>query len=198
MYYTTDKNEHGLAHDPFKAIVAPRPIGWIGTQDDKGVKNLAPYSYFNAIADQPKMVMFSSHGEKDSYHNCKVSGGFSVNIVGLAQLDEMNKSSAQFAPQIDEFDQCKIAHGQCERINAPFVKHAVAVLECQVTEMFAPKTINGSHPHARMTIGQVVAIHIQDDMIHKGRFDVTKAKPLSRLGYFDYSHIENIFELKRP
>lgn len=198
MFYTTDDNNHGLPHDPFKAIVAPRPIGWIGSQDKNGVKNLAPYSYFNAIADHPKLVMFASSGQKDSVTNCQQNGCFSVNIVGLGHLEQMNKSSADFPADRDEFIECDIPSQTCKMINAPMVQGAVAVLECQVSDIFAPKTIDGTHNHAQMVIGQVVAIHIQDEMIKDGRFDVTSAQTLSRLGYFDYSHIDKVFELRRP
>lgn len=198
MFYQTDLNEHGLAHDPFKAIVAPRPIGWIGTQDDKGIKNLAPYSYFNAIAEQPKLVMFSSMGEKDSVRNCRKTGAFSVNMVGLLQVDVMNESSANFAADQDEFTECDIGFKSCQLIDAPYVEDAFAVLECVVTDISSPQTIKGAHRSAHMVTGEVVGIHIQERVISDGRLDVTKAQPVSRLGYFDYSHIERIFELKRP
>lgn len=198
MFYRTDTNLHGLAHDPFKAIVAPRPIGWIGTQDDSGIKNLGPYSYFNAIADQPKLVMFSSMGEKDSVRNCRSNGGFSVNMVGLSQVDAMNASSASFAPEQDEFTECAIGFKSCELVNAPYVEEAFAVLECMVTGIFPPPTVNGAHKSAHMVIGEVVGIHIQEHVLLNGRLDVTKAQSVSRLGYYDYSHIEQVFELKRP
>lgn len=198
MFYRTDTNQHGLAHDPFKAIVAPRPIGWIGTQDDKGIKNLGPYSYFNAIADQPKLVMFSSMGEKDSVRNCRISGGFSVNMVGLPQVRVMNASSADFAPEQDEFTECAIGFKSCELVNAPYVVEAFAVLECLVTDILSPKTLDGVHKSAQMIIGEVVGIHIKERVLSNGRLDVTKAQSVSRLGYYDYSHIEHVFELKRP
>lgn len=198
MFYDSLENNHGLPHDPFKAIVAPRPIGWIGSKGNDGSRNLAPYSFFNAIADKPHLVVFSSMGEKDSLRNCTETGVFSANMVGMSQIDQMSKSSASLPYGEDEFSFSDLEAGQCELIDAPYVKGAYSVLECKVTDILRPKTIDGHHPSAHLIFGQVIGIHIEDKIIVDGKLDLEKVKPVTRLGYRDYAAVETIFELKRP
>lgn len=198
MFYNTAENKHGLAHDPFKAIVAPRPIGWIGSKGGDGSLNLAPYSFFNAIADSPKLVMFASGGRKDSVQNCEETGEFSVNMVGYSQVEAMNQSSAPYDYGVNEFEKSGLTAGQCELIDAPRVIGAYAVLECKVTDISKPKTLEGEHESAHFVIGQVVGIHIQDDVIVNGRLDAGKTQTVSRLGYMDYSVVKDVFEVLRP
>ena len=110
MHYDARKNEHGLPHDPFKAIVAPRPIGWIGSQNKKGQKNLAPYSYFNGVSDQPHYVMFSSNGLKDSLINAEETGVFTASLATSNLFDQMNVSSVPAKYGTDEFELCEKKH----------------------------------------------------------------------------------------
>lgn len=198
MFYNCTENEHGLAHDPFKAIVTPRPIGWIGSKGMDGSLNLAPYSFFNAIADSPKLIMFASGGRKDSVRNCQETGQFSVNMVGYSHVDEMNQSSAPYDYKIDEFEKAGLKPGQCQLIDAPLVLDAYAVLECKVTDIIKPKILDGEHPSAYLVIGQVMGIHIKDDVLVDGRLDSRKTQTVSRLGYMDYAMVKDAFEIKRP
>ncbi|WP_018899906.1 flavin reductase family protein [Rhizobium sp. 2MFCol3.1] len=198
MFYTTDQNRHGLAHDPFKAIVSPRPIGWIGSKGRDGTLNLAPYSFFNAVSDRPKLVMFSSSGRKDSYRNASETGEFTCNFVSRNLIDKMNMSSAAVAYDVDEFALSGLTPKKGELVDAPYVAEAFAVLECKVTEIIEPKSLSGE-PSENVTIfGQVVGIHIDEAILRDGRIDMGLARPVARLGYMDYSESSDVFELFRP
>lgn len=198
MFYNAQENIHGLPHDPFKALVSPRPIGWIGSQNKDGALNLAPYSFFNAIAENPKLIMFSSMGRKDSLRNCEDTGVFSVNMVGFSQIQAMSDSSAALGHGDDEFTHAGLVSKQCRLIDAPYVDGAFAVLECKVSDIIVPKTLTGQHDTATMVIGQVVGIYIDDHVVIDGKVDVTKVQPAARLGYRDYSIVEKTFEIMRP
>ena len=198
MFYTTDENRHGLAHDPFKAIVSPRPIGWIGSKGRDGTLNLAPYSFFNAVSDRPKLVMFSSSGRKDSYRNASETGEFTCNFVSRNLIDKMNTSSAAVAYDVDEFALSGLTPKKGELVDAPYVAEAFAVLECKVTEIIEPKSLSGEPSENVMIFGQVVGIHIDEAILRDGRIDMGLAKPVARLGYMDYSESSDVFELFRP
>ncbi|MFK0330962.1 flavin reductase family protein [Rhizobium sp. NPDC090275] len=198
MFYTTDQNRHGLAHDPFKAIVSPRPIGWIGSKGRDGTLNLAPYSFFNAVSDRPKLVMFSSSGRKDSYRNASETGEFTCNFVSRNLIDKMNMSSAAVAYDVDEFALSGLTPKKGELVDAPYVAEAFAVLECKVTEIIEPKSLSGEPSENVMIFGQVVGIHIDEAILRDGRIDMGLARPVARLGYMDYSESSDVFELFRP
>jgi flavin reductase (DIM6/NTAB) family NADH-FMN oxidoreductase RutF len=198
MFYTTDQNRHGLAHDPFKAIVSPRPIGWIGSKGRDGSLNLAPYSFFNAVSDRPKLVMFSSSGRKDSYRNASETGEFTCNFVSRNLIDKMNMSSAAVAYDVDEFALSGLTPKKGELVDAPYVSEAFAVLECKVTEIIEPKSLSGEPSENVMIFGQVVGIHIDEAILSDGRIDMALARPVARLGYMDYSESSDVFELFRP
>ena len=191
MFYRPEDG-HGLPHNPFNAIVAPRPIGWIGTRGTAG-DNLAPYSFFNAVAYTPPQVMFASTGEKDSVTNIRETGVFSVNVVGAAQIAAMNASSAAVAPGVDEFALAGVAKAPCETIPCPRVAEAPAVLECRVTQIVALKGDGNS-----LILGEVTGIHLRDDCLKGGRFDATLWQPVGRLGYRDYCTVRELWELGRP
>lgn len=198
MFYRTDTNKHGLPHDPFKALVAPRPIGWIGSQDGAGHRNLAPYSFFQAIADRPKLVMFSSVGRKDSVRNIEATGCFSANMVGAPQAEAMNRTSAAVGHGVDEFELGGLEALPCTIIDAPRVAGAFATLECLLTEIRVPATLDDTPTDAFMVFGQVVAIHLDESVLTDGLVDASKAKPVSRLGYFDYAITDETFVMRRP
>jgi flavin reductase (DIM6/NTAB) family NADH-FMN oxidoreductase RutF len=198
MFYETADNRHGLAHDPFKAIVAPRPIGWIGTRAQDGSLNLAPYSFFTAISDVPKMVMFSSSGRKDSVRNIEETGVFTVSVAGRALAEPMNKSSAPVPHGESEFALAGLTPVMGSLVEAPFVGEAYAALECRVTELFQPRTLAGTTSDNHVVIGEVVGIHIQEAAIREGRFDMATVRPLGRLGYMDYCDAGDVFEMMRP
>ena len=199
MFYRPE-NGHGLPHNPFNAIVTPRPIGWISSQDQNGNRNLAPYSFFNAVAYIPPQVMFSSTGQKpdqdgtkDSVANIRETGVFVVNIVEYAMRDAMNVSSATFDKTDDEFTKTGIDAIACETIEGFRVHGAPASLECKLTQILK---LPGETNFA--VFGEVTGVHMRDDCMVDGLFDVRKFQPLSRLGYRDYSVVDNIFSLDRP
>jgi flavin reductase (DIM6/NTAB) family NADH-FMN oxidoreductase RutF len=199
MFYEP-KNGHGLSHNPFNAIVTPRPIGWISTRDAQGIDNLAPYSFFNAVAYVPPQVMFASTaskadqiGTKDSVANIRETGVFCVNIVEYAMRDAMNATSATLGKEVDEFAHAGLDKAACETIACSRVALAPAALECKVTQIL---TLEGDENYA--VFGEVVGVHMRDDCLVDGRFDITTYHPLSRLGYRDYSVIRDLFTLSRP
>ncbi|MCB1386919.1 MAG: flavin reductase family protein [Nitratireductor sp.] len=198
MFFDPRQDNGGLPHSPFKALVAPRPIGWISTRSAEGVANLAPYSFFNAVASRPDMVMFSSAGWKDSVENIRATGEFACNYVGRDMIAGMNASSAEVGPQVSEFDLAGLEMAECRMIAAPRVKAAPAALECRVAKIFEIEDADGNASGHFMVIGQVVGIHIDDAYIRNGRFDAAAAGPVTRLGYMDYGHLGEMFELFRP
>jgi flavin reductase (DIM6/NTAB) family NADH-FMN oxidoreductase RutF len=198
MFYTTDTNRHNLAHDPFKAIVAPRPIGWIGSRGRDGSINLSPYSYFNAVSDHPKIVMFSSGGRKHSARNAEETGVFTANFVSRHLVEHMNASSIAVPYGIDEFAIAGLTAKTGELVDAPYVAEAFSVLECRVTEILRPKTLSGEPAENLMVFGEVVGIHIDPAIIRDGRLDMSIARPVARMGYMDYSEGSDVFEMFRP
>ncbi|MGA1804225.1 flavin reductase family protein [Rhizobium sp. HT1-10] len=198
MFYSTDSNRHGLAHDPFKAIVTPRPIGWIGSKGRDGSLNLSPYSFFNAVCDTPKIIMFSSQGRKDSARNAEETGAFTANFVSRNLVDKMNASSAAVPYGVDEFALAGLTARMGTLIDAPYVAEAFAVLECRVTEIRNPMTLAGVPAGNVMVFGEVVGIHIDEAIIRDGRLDMELARPMGRMGYMDYSEASSVFELLRP
>jgi flavin reductase (DIM6/NTAB) family NADH-FMN oxidoreductase RutF len=199
MFYRP-QDGHGLPHNPFNAIVTPRPIGWISSRDSEGHNNLAPYSFFNAIAYVPPQVMFTSTGSKadqgetkDSVSNIIDTGVFCVNIVEYAMRDAMNASSEMLPKEVDEFAHAGLQMDECETINCGRVAGAPASLECKLT-----KVIELPGQSNRMVLGEVTGVHIRDNTLVDGRFDVTTFQPLARLGYMDYARITDLFELVRP
>ncbi|MEM7630972.1 MAG: flavin reductase family protein [Pseudomonadota bacterium] len=191
---------HGLPHNPFNAIVTPRPIGWISTRGGDGSDNLAPYSFFNGVAYVPPQVMFAStgakddrDGTKDSVANLRDTGVFCVNVVEEAARDVMNQTSGPWDAQTDEFALAGIDKADCTEIACARVASAPASMECRVTQIVQ---IEGAANY--VVFGEVVGVHLRDDCIVDGIFDVLTYRPLTRLGYRDYSVIDDKFSLKRP
>ncbi len=199
MFYRTDTNEHGMSHDPFKAIVAPRPIGWIGTKGRDGSYNLSPYSFFNIVSDRPKLVMFSSSGRKHSLKNAEETGVFTASLASRHLAHQMNASSAPVDYGVDEFELAQLTARLGELVDAPYVAEAFSVLECRVTEIIQPRGLDGQPAESIMVFGQVVGIHISEDIIRDGRIDMGLARPLARMGYRDYTDGgSEVFEIVRP
>ena len=199
MFYRPEDG-HGLKHNPFNAIVTPRPIGWISTRDSQGQDNLAPYSFFNAVAYVPPQVMFAStsakpdrDGTKDSVDNIRQTGVFCVNIVEYAMRDAMNLTSGPWPRETDEFAKAEIARASCSEIACSRVENAPASLECKMTQIVK---LDGEANF--LVIGEVVGVHMRDDCIEDGMFNVLAFEPLTRLGYRDYSRITEVFSLARP
>ncbi len=199
MFYEP-RQGHGLPHNPFSAIVSPRPIGWIATRSAEGQDNLAPYSFFNAVAYTPPQVMFAStstkpdrDGTKDSVANIRETGVFCVNIVEYAARDAMNATSGPWPREVDEFDHARLARTECTMIPAARVAGAPAALECRMTQIVQlPGEAN------LVVFGEVVGVHLRDDCLIEGRFDITRFQPLARCGYRDYAVVRDLFALARP
>ncbi|MFZ9508944.1 MAG: flavin reductase family protein [Burkholderiaceae bacterium] len=201
MHFDTATNQHGMRHDPFKAVVVPRPIGWIGSVSPEGVNNLAPYSFFNAIADKPPMVMFSSQGYKDSQRNIEATGEFTCSLATRALTQQMNMSSAPVAADVDEFLLAGLTAVPGHYVRAPRVAESPVALECKLWKMFRLPGPGGEGESSyTLIIGRVVGMYIDDAVIRNGRVDIAAVQPLARLGYMDYSFLsaENMFELNRP
>jgi flavin reductase (DIM6/NTAB) family NADH-FMN oxidoreductase RutF len=191
----------GLSHNPLKAIVSPRPIGWISSRGNDESVNLAPYSYFNATSEQPPMVMFSSaprsKTSKDSLRNVLETKEFVVNIVSGALGEAMNISSGSFPYGTNEFTEAGLAMANCETILVPRVKAAPAALECRLWQTIElPTPEDGAA--STIVLGTVTGVHIADEVIVNGKIDVTIYQPLARLGYKDYTQISALFEMNRP
>jgi flavin reductase (DIM6/NTAB) family NADH-FMN oxidoreductase RutF len=199
MFYRPEEG-HGLPHNPFNAIVTPRPIGWISTRGADGQDNLAPYSFFNAVAYVPPQVMFASTSAKpdrgdtkDSVANIRETGVFCVNIVSEALRDAMNQTSGAWGREVDEFTDAGLDKAACETIACSRVAASPASLECKLTQIVQlPGEANF------VVFGEVIGVHMRDDCMVEGRFDVTRFNPLTRLGYQDYSVIRETFSLRRP
>ncbi len=196
MFYDTQSNAHGLRHDPFKAIVAPRPIGWISTLGPDGIVNLAPYSFFNAVAENPPYVMFASAGRKDSQRNAEATGEFVCSIVSYDLREAMNLTSASVGPDIDEMALAGLAPAPSRLVKPPRVAPAPAALECRYWKT-VPLPSRGAEGYA-MVIGEVVGVHIEDRFIVDGRVDTVAMQPIARMGYGDYAVVEGKFSLRRP
>ncbi len=202
MFYET-KDHHGLKHNPFKSLVVPRPIGWISSQDGNGVVNLAPYSFFNGVASEPPTVMFSSNGVhsegsyKDSVKNVRDTGEFVCNLATWEIREAMNTTSAMVARSVDEFELSGLTPVPSRLVKPPRVKESPVHLECkylQIVELPCDKPEQSN----LVVFGQVVGIHIDDSIISDGMIDMNVFKPIARLGYFDYSVVDNVFSMRRP
>lgn len=202
MFYTPGNHkDHGLSHNPFKAIVSPRPIGWISSISADGKPNLAPYSFFNAVSETPPMVAFSSspgaNGEKDSLINARDTAEFVVNIVSKEQMQAMSNTSADLAHGESEFDFAGLTQTPASLVKAPMVAGAPCQLECKLWDIITlPPSPDGQNNH--LVIGQVVGVHIDEGIITDGKVDVLKFNPVARLGYMDYTAVEDVFPLARP
>ena len=192
----------GLPHDPFKSCVVPRPIGWISTIGADGAVNLAPYSFFNAAATEPPMVMFSSngkqaHGTKDSVANAEATGEFVCNMATWDLRDPMSQTSRPVPPEVDEFEIAGLETQPSELVKPPRVKASPIHLECvyhQTLEL--PCDIEGGRN--AICLGRVVGVHIRDEFLTDGKVDIARIKPLARLGYQNYTVAEKVLTLSRP
>ena len=198
-YFYQPNLGHGLAHDPLKAIVAPRPIGWISTVDPDGRGNLAPYSFFNMVCDAPPMVMFSSFGWKDSVRNVEQTGEFVANLATRALAEAMNVTSLPVGADIDEMALAGLAAAESRVVRAPRVAAAPAALECRCLQIQTLRDLDGKETSTFMVIGQVVGVHIDPAFLKDGLFDTAAARPLGRCGYkADYVEVAQLFEMPRP
>ena len=198
MFYDPHLKNHGLPYNPFKAIVVPRPIGWITTLDGKGRVNLAPYSYFNAFSDDPPIVGFSSTGYKDSVTNVAETGEFVCNMASLDFFENVSLTSAPLAHGEDEMVHAGLEPAPSRLVKPPRVAGIAAALECKRLSITELKDMDGKGVNSFLVLGQVIGVYIDDRFIKDGRLDTLSIKPLSRLGYQDYAAVERIFSLARP
>ena len=198
MDYDADLRNHGLPHDPLKALIVPRPIGWLSTMDANGVVNLAPYSYFNLIAEHPAYVMFSSAGRKDSQTNIEETGEFVYNLVTEDLVDLAVASSEPYPPDQSEPERVGIRMRPSKRVAPPAVAAAKANLECVYHRTIELPGLNGKANRNSVVIGHVVHVHIDDDVIEDGIARTERFGPVGRLGYLDYSTVSNTVVRARP
>jgi len=197
MFYDALRNDHGLEVDPFKAIVAPRPIGWVSTLSRDGIANLAPFSFFNAVADDPHYVVLGIGAGKDTLRNARETGEFAVNMATSKLREQMNASSASAAPHVDEFDLVHLAKAPCRMIRSPRVGESPACLECRVFKIEDLPDDEG-HMHYGLIIGRVIGIHIDDRFIDNGRVNTAAMQPIARMGYSEYATVTEAWRMRRP
>ena len=197
MFYETETNNHGLRHNPFKALVAPRPIGWISTISSDGVVNLAPYSFFNGVSDVPPFVMFSSAGPKDSQRNAEETGEFVCSLATYDLREHMNATSAGVGPEIDEFDLADLTPAPSRLVKPPRVAESPVALECKHFKTIPLPAAEGRDPYS-VVLGHVVGIHIDESVLDDGLVDMQKLRLIARLGYMDYTVVDTVFSMDRP
>lgn len=199
-FYETS-NGHGLNRDPLKAIIAPRPIGWISTVSADGVANLAPYSFFNQFFDDPAIIGFSSVTFKDSVRNIEATGEFAFNLATRPLAEAMNVTTWAFPPDVDEFARAGLEKAPCRLIRPPRVAASPATLECRLSQLIQLKDAAGALLDGWMVLGEVIAVHINTALIRDGRFDTGAAQIITRAGYAaDYWEIgeSGHFKMARP
>src|SRR5262245_34338860 len=198
-YFYEPSKGHGLSHDPFKAIVAPRPIGWLTTVDPEGHVNLAPYSFYNAFCEVPPIVGFSSSGKKDSQRNIEATGEFVANLVTRKHALAMNLTSAPFPHGVDEMERAGLAAAPSRLVRPPRVADAPAALECKLLLVLPLKDLEGRLTGNTLLLGQVVGVHIDRAFLKDGLFDLTAAQTIARCGYRGaYTEVTRLFEMLRP
>jgi flavin reductase (DIM6/NTAB) family NADH-FMN oxidoreductase RutF len=204
MFYEPRAKNHGLPHDPFKSLVIPRPIGWISTIGVDGIVNVAPYSHFNICSIEPHAVMFSAGAQKradrrkDSQRNAEDVGEFVVNFATYDLREEVNATSAPVGSEVSELDIANLTTLPSRLVRPPRIAQSPIHLECKhLMTIVLPCSEPGGDRNS-IVIGEVVGVHIADDALKDGMIDVTKIRPLARLGYMDYAFIDKSFTMRRP
>jgi flavin reductase (DIM6/NTAB) family NADH-FMN oxidoreductase RutF len=197
MFYDAVKNDHGFQNDPFKALVAPRPIAWVSSLSAAGVANLAPFSYFNAFAHSPHYVAVGFGPARDSLRNIEETGDFAINLATFELREAMNATSAHVAPDVDEFALARLTKAPCRMIAAPRVAESPACFECRL-HLVVPLPDDQGHAEDHMVIARVLGIHIDDRFISGGRVDTAAMRPIARLGYSEYTTVTEAWRMHRP
>ena len=200
MFYETADNKHGLKHDPWKALVFPRPIGWISSVNKAGICNLAPYSFFNAVSSNPHYVVFGSGGRKDSVRNAEETGEFVCSLATWDLRYNMNTSSAAVAPGVDEFPLSGLTAAPSRLVRPPRVKESPVSFECKYWKTVELPDADGNGADHFVVFGRVVGIYIDDQFVKNGLVDTAAMRPIARLGYMDYGVLtpETVFTIHRP
>jgi flavin reductase (DIM6/NTAB) family NADH-FMN oxidoreductase RutF len=201
LHFYEPRNGHGLKHDPFNAIVGPRPIGWISSRDAKGNVNLAPYSFFNGFSYHPPIIGFSSTSPKDTLKNVQETGEFVWNLATKDLAQHMNATAAHVARDVNEFTIAGLTAVPCRIVNVPRVAESPVSFECKLTQIIRLQGADGKEAQAWLTLGEVVAVHIDKAMIKDGVYRTGLAHPIVRAGrkgdYFEIKD-EDMFEMARP
>ena len=200
MFYDAIENRHGLPHDPLKALLVPRPIGWISTVSRDGICNLAPYSFFNGVGEKPGYVVFGSAGIKDSLKNIEENGEFVCSMATWDLRFHMNMSSASVPYGVDEFPLAGLTAVASKLVKPPRVKESPVALECKyVSTTTTPRHEKTGKIH-HLVLGLVIGVYIDDRFITGGLVDTGAMKPIARMGYRDYAVVlpENVFTLGLP
>lgn len=203
MHYDPRTNERPLPWDPFKSCTVPRPIGWLSTISTDGIANLAPYSQWQNLTFDPPLVMFAANGypdgrKKDTVINAEQTGWFVWNMATWDLRDAVNQSAQDFDYNVDEFEHAGVTKADCIDAPAPRVAESPCHFECRYlsTQHFAG---NSNVGNVDVVFGEVVRIHVKDDVItDSGKIDIPKIKPIARMGYYDYTVIDSVFEMKIP
>jgi flavin reductase (DIM6/NTAB) family NADH-FMN oxidoreductase RutF len=199
MYYDPRHKPIPLPHDPLTALVVPRPIGWISTLGRNGIVNLAPYSFFNAVAANPPFVMFSSAGVKHSQLNAEQTGEFVASLATCELREEMNITSAMVGAEVSEPELARLEMAPSIAVKPPRVKKSPVALECRYVKTVDLPGPDGKPHSFSIVIGEVVGIYIDDGVIMNGIVDLSQARPIARLGYLDqYTVVDTIFKMTRP
>ena len=200
MFYQPKKNPFSI--DPYKSLIFPRPIGWISSIDKKGIVNLAPYSYFNAIADDPPQIMFvagasdRSSQKKDTLTNIMATKEFVVNFATSATRNQMNLSSKDIHKDDDEFVLTKLKKRKSRLVKVPSVANSPVNLECKLLKSIKLKS--SLRKFSTMVMGEVIGIYIKDSFIEKGRVNSAAMRYVARMGYSEYTTVSSKFKMKRP
>ena len=198
FFEPTERDRTLLPHDPLKAIVAPRPIGWISSISATGVANLAPYSFFNMFSENPWIVGFSSNTLKDSITNIVETGEFVYNLATRSHIEAVNQSSLPAPPEIDEFAFLGIDSATSRIVKPRRVAAAPCSFECKWIETINLKGLSGKQTGWYLVLGEVVGVHIEESIIENGVVDIVKMQPLARCGYMDYAWVQEVVSRTRP
>ena len=198
MFYETARDNHGLPFNPLKAIIAPRPIGWITTMSSQGEINLAPYSYFNGFSTRPPIVGFSSEGRKDSVSFVEQTREFVCSLATYELREQMNITSGPAARGINEMELAGLEPAPSRLVKPPRVAASPCALECKLLQVVALNDLSGASADSYLVLGQVVGVHIDDRFIKNGMLDTAAMQPIARCGYHDYAVVESVFSLVRP
>ncbi len=199
MFYEPDKRDRALLpYDPFKAIVAPRPIGWITSISANGEVNLAPYSFFNGVNSRAHLVMFGSEGFKDSVSFIEQTREFVCNLATWDLRDAMNATAAPVPRGVNEMKLAGLVPAPSRLVKPPRVAASPCALECKLVKIVAVETADGTPVDCHVVFGQVVGVHIDDRFIVDGLLDTAAMKPIARCGYDQYAVVDSVFSMTRP
>src|SRR5215468_1794574 len=198
MFYETRKNDHGLPRDPFKAIVSPRPVGWITSMSASGEINLAPYSFFNAVSDGPPIVMFSSDGYKDSLAFIAETREFVCNLAVFDLIAAVVTTGISYPRGINEMIEAGLEPVPSRLVKPPRVKASPCALECKLLQIVDLDDLDGNPSDRHVAFGQVIGVHIDDRFIKNGRLDTAAMQPIARCGYTDYAVVDKVIPVVRP